>query len=150
VNNDSDKQDNRRLSQHRPAGGINFWGVFGASFDFVRAAVRLKATYQTRGVGMNGFSSLFTGAFGLLLAGFLLLLFVLWVLMPFAVSSIQKRTIEMLAVSRDILSELKLLNRGLASIVDEPQMIDCDKCGTANSPDALTCHNPDCGHRFNS
>ena len=62
---------------------------------------------------MNG---LFSGVFGALLALFIIVLVVIWILLPFAIVAIQKRVTEQLEVDKQILNELKKLNRGVSSI----------------------------------
>jgi hypothetical protein len=84
---------------------------------------------------------IFNSGFGVVFAIALLILFILWVLLPFAVMSIQKRSIEMVALNRDILSELRKLNsepvvkpanKPTSKSVESVALVSCPSCKSTN------------------
>lgn len=86
---------------------------------------------------------------GVIVVLFLLVLAILWFLLPFIIYSIQKRSMELVALNKSILSELKRLNKGVEGIGLEspgPTKSKCPKCGMENSIDVLECVK--CGYQL--
>ena len=99
---------------------------------------------------------------GFAFALFVLVLIIIWILLPFAVSSIQRSTRESLAVNRLILSELKKLNAEVGQVTtpvpemgapsppdvsdDQPITQECPNCGFNNNIEVLECVK--CGKRL--
>ena len=99
---------------------------------------------------------------GIAFALFVLVLTIIWILLPFAVSSIQRSTRESLAVNKLILRELKKLNAEVGQVTtpvpemkaspppevpdDQPITQECPNCGFDNNIEVLECVK--CGNRL--
>ena len=71
---------------------------------------------------------------------FLLVLLVLWILLPFAITSMQRSMKQTVALNKSILAELKKLNAGVEKIDDgAPITQTCLKCGHLNSVEVMEC-----------
>ena len=72
---------------------------------------------------------------------------VLWLLLPFAIVSIQKKCKELVTIEAAILAELKKLNGGVADIVQhDPLVTACASCGFENPVENMECSK--CGLRM--
>ena len=112
---------------------------------------------------MNNSMEMFSGWFGIAVILFLVILAVLWFLLPFMIYSIQKRSVEQVAISKLILTELEKLNQGVEEISEDqevtpvapesvktkpadPSMQVCPDCGQKNAGSMKACTH--CGFVF--
>lgn len=100
------------------------------------------------GVDMNNME-IMDSWIGIAIVLLLLVLIILWILLPYVVYLIQKRTDELVALNKSILSELKKLNQGVDSIGSEAPSLSiskCPSCGMENSIDVFECIK--CGYQL--
>lgn len=104
---------------------------------------------------MYGESNFFSTGFGVVVVIFLAILSLLWLILPLAIISIQKRVIELLEVNRKILGQLELFNKprsdnalsNKAQLDPEPKIkmtAKCPGCGAEVSGADYNCKK--CNH----
>ena len=89
---------------------------------------------------MNDMALFSNSWLGTALVIFFLVLLVLWILLSFAVFSIQKHSHELVELNQLIVSELVKLNTDVNTITSESAVkLKCPKCGQVNSIEVLEC-----------
>lgn len=79
-----------------------------------------------------GAGEIMGSGWGLLIILFCFVLAILWIMLPFAVSSIQKSMKQSVELNKSILAELKLLNKSSKNSAEGLTTQDCPSCGYSN------------------